>query len=319
MTEFKNDAPYSPPSRRYHASALATERPTLRPPLPTHYRPREALSGEGVGALPNTVIIGAMKCGTTSLHEYLSCHPEVSMSARKETNFFVERQNWSKGLGWYRQHFQERTRVIGEASPNYARYPVFTGVPERMHMVVPGAKLIYCVRDPIKRMLSHYIHSYSLGRENRPLEQALCEPELNPYLLCSSYYYQLEQYLRFFDPKQIRLVVLEELYNDPQGTMQDVFSFLGVDPTFSDESFRSASRTMPAAETRRRSPLKSWMVRKNVRGFYWLERHTPWVFGRPIPKPKLSRELRDELSERLGPDVAALRTFSGLDFSSWSL
>lgn len=321
MTEFKNSPPYALPNRHSQSATRLsqTQLPTLTPPLRPITRPRESLVGEATGALPNTVIIGAMKCGTTSLHEYLSVHPDVSMSALKETNFFVEKQNWSKGLGWYRQHFQERSQVIGEASPNYARYPVFPGVPERMHMVIPDAKFIYCVRDPIKRMLSHYVHSYSLGRENRPLEQALREPENNPYLLCSSYYYQLEQYLEFFDPSQVKLVVLEDLYRKPQETMQDVFSFLGVDPDFKDDSFKAASKTMPAAETRRRSPLKSWMVEHNVRGFYWLERNTPWIFGPAIPKPKLSGELREELSERLGPDVAALRKFSGLEFSSWSL
>lgn len=304
-------------------TSVQLPRPAFAPPLrPTYrptYRPSEALSGEAVGALPNTVIIGAMKCGTTSLHEYLSYHPEVSMSGRKETNFFVQHQNWSKGLGWYRQHFTKRNLVIGEASPNYARFPVFPGVPERMHMVIPDAKLIYCVRDPVKRMLSHYIHSYSLGRENRPLEQALTEPEYNAYLLCSSYYYQLEQYLKYFDPSQIKLVVLEDLYRDPDSTMRGVFEFLGVDGSYNDERFSTPSKTMPPAAVRRRSPLKNWMVRNNVRGFYWLERNAPWLFGSAIPTPKLSVELREALSERLGPDVAALRAFSGLEFEAWKL
>jgi len=212
----------------------------------------------------------------------------------------------------------EANAVVGESSPNYARHPVFPGVPERMHMVVPGAKLIFCVRDPIKRMVSHYVHSYSLGRENRPLEVAFRQRENNPYLLCSSYFYQLEQYLRFYDPGQIKLVVLEDLHKDPEGTLADVFGFLGVDPTYRDPRFLSASKKMPAAGTRRRSPLKSWMVRENIKGFYWLERNVPWIFGRPIPAPKLREELREELREKLEPDVAALRDFSGLTLD-WKL
>lgn len=325
MTEIKRpDNTSQPPApaplrSRSSAQAQAIRAPYLAPPLRPSYRPAPSVAAEAVGALPNTIIIGAMKCGTTSLHDYLSYHPSISMSRRKETNFFVHHQNWSKGLGWYRSHFPEANEVVGESSPNYARFPVFPGVPERMHMVVPGAKLILCVRDPIKRMVSHYIHSYSLGRENRSVEEAFRQRENNPYLLCSRYYYQLEQYLHYFDPSQIKLVVLEELYKNPEGTLQDVFGFLGVDPTYQDSRFASASKKMPAARTRRRSPLKSWMVRRNIKGFYWLERNLPWVYGPPIATPKLSPELRAELGERLGEDVAALRAFSGLKLEGWTL
>ena len=314
MTENRrtDDAVQLPAPRRprLSTSAQAVRVPYYGPSQRPSYRYPRTTTVAAPGALPNTIIIGAMKCGTTSLHDYLSYHPSISMSRRKETNFFVHHQNWSKGLGWYRSHFPEAKAVVGESSPNYARYPVFPGVAERMHRVVPDAKLIMCVRDPIKRMVSHYIHSYSLGRENRPLETAFRQRENNPYLLCSSYFYQLEQYLRFYDPEQIKLVVLEELDQNPAAALTEVFGFLGVDPSYHDERFLSASKKMPAASTRRRSPLKSWIIRKRIKGFYWLERNTPWVFGRPIPKPELSAELREELRERLAPDVAALRDFS---------
>ncbi len=303
---------------------LSTQLPTHRTPLPPltptvrpGTRPTEAVSAQAVGALPNLVIIGAMKCGTTSLHEYLGYHPSISMSRRKEMNFFVHHQNWSKGLGWYRAHFPEAKQVVGEASPNYTRYPVFAGVPERMHMVVPNAKLIFCVRDPIERMVSHYLHAYSLGRENRTVEAAFRQRDNNPYLLCSRYMYQLEQYLPFYDPAQIKLVVLEELYKNPLETLRDIFYFLGVDPSYEDSRFERATAKKPTASSRRRSPLKSWMVRNNVQGFYWTERHLPWLFGKPIPIPKLSADLREGLAEQLGADVAALRRFSGLDLTAW--
>ncbi len=314
MTETKRTDGAAQPSaplrpRPGNAPAPALRAPHYGPPLRPGYRPLRTAAVNAVGPLPNTIIIGAMKCGTTSLHDYLSYHPSISMSRRKETNFFVHHQNWSRGLGWYRSHFSEANAVVGESSPNYARYPVYPGVPERMHRVVPDAKLILCVRDPIKRMVSHYVHSYSLGRENRPLEVAFRQRENNPYLLCSSYFYQLEQYLRFYDADQIKLVVLEDLNRDPLGTLTEVFSFLDVDPTYQDARFLSASKKMPAAATRRRSPLKSWMIRRRIKGFYWLERNAPWVYGRPIPTPELSTGLREELRERLTPDVAALRDF----------
>lgn len=326
MTEIRRDRTdaYSPtidvhPRVSRTSSVIQPHLPPFAPPLQPRYRPAEALTDDAVGATPNTLIIGAMKCGTTSLHEYLSYHPDISMSAQKETNFFVQEQNWSKGLGWYRQNFKPGAKVIGESSPNYARFPIYSGVPERIKLIVPGAKLILCVRDPIKRMLSHYVHSYSVGRENRSLEEALRDERHNPYLLCSQYQYQLEQYLPYFSPAQIKVVVLEDLETKPQETLQSVFEFLDVDSGYTDERFKRASRTMPPAETRRRSPLKSWMVRHRLRGFYWLERNTPWIFGRPISKPKLTPELHAELTEKLAPDVAALRAFSGHDLATWKL
>src|SRR5947208_13622101 len=99
------------------------------------------------GALPNLVVIGAQKCGTSGLHYYLSLHPEISMSKPKELNFFIAERNYPRGLDWYRAHFDPTAKVRGESSPNYTAYPLHVGVPERMHSIVPDAKLLYLVRD----------------------------------------------------------------------------------------------------------------------------------------------------------------------------
>ena len=93
--------------------------------------------GRAGGALPNLVVIGAQKCGTSGLHYHLGLHPEISMSKPKELNFFIEERNWPRGLDWYRAHFDARATVRGESSPNYTAYPQHLGVPERMHSVDP--------------------------------------------------------------------------------------------------------------------------------------------------------------------------------------
>src|SRR6059058_6332030 len=77
----------------------------------------------GRGALPNLIVIGAQKCGTSGLHYYLSLHPEVSMSRPKELNFFIVERNWPRGTEWYAAHFEPRAIVRGESSPNYTAYP----------------------------------------------------------------------------------------------------------------------------------------------------------------------------------------------------
>src|SRR6188508_1581564 len=133
--------------------------------------------------LPNFFIVGAPKAGTTSLYYYLKRHPEVFMSPIKEPNFFAYeetiKQNLyhkEKGVGTleeYKDLFAEangRHKAIGEASVSYLFYPP---VPERIKQMVPDAKIIISLRNPVDRALSHYYMEYKLGYVNVPLEDIL--------------------------------------------------------------------------------------------------------------------------------------------------
>src|SRR5687767_12965591 len=120
-----------------------------------------AQAGEQARGLPNLVVIGAQKCGTSGLHYYLGLHPEISTSEPKELNFFIAERNWPRGLDWYRSRFDGAAKVRVDASPNYSAYPQHTGVPERMADVIPSARLLYMVRDPIDRIAAHWVHNYS--------------------------------------------------------------------------------------------------------------------------------------------------------------
>ena len=91
------------------------------------------------------------------------------MSRQKELNFFIEERNWPRGADWYAGHFDAEAKVRGEASPNYSAFPQHQGVPERMHSVVPDAKLIYMVRDPLERIAAHWVHNYAKRREKGTL------------------------------------------------------------------------------------------------------------------------------------------------------
>ena len=130
--------------------------------------------------LPNFVVIGAMKAGTVSLRHYLDEHPDVFLGRGGtfgEPNFFTAEYNWPRGRGWYESLFDgaDQAAAIGECSPSYTMAPAFGGVPERMAQVVPDARLIYLVRDPIARMRSMYMHQVSAGRERRRAEAALLD------------------------------------------------------------------------------------------------------------------------------------------------
>ena len=199
-----------------------------------------------IGTLPNLIIIGAMKCATTSLHYYLNLHPEISMSKEKELNFFIpqydwyQRGNWHRGVEWYRSHFASTTKIQGESSPNYTYRPFFGGVAERMHAVVPGAKLIYILRDPIERIISQYIHQYAGEKEDRSISEALANFKRNFYISRSLYAMQLEEFLNFFPQSQILVITQEDLQRQRQQTLQTVFRFLNVDPAFYTPKFSRA-------------------------------------------------------------------------------
>src|SRR3954451_85173 len=131
-----------------------------------HRRPHRST---GEGALPNVVVIGGLKCGTTSLHHYLNLHPQIEMSRPKELNFFVAELNWPLGTEWYASHFSRQAPVGVESSPRYTSRPRFEGVAERIRSVLGEVRLIYVVRGPIDRMLSHYLHNVGGGYEHRAL------------------------------------------------------------------------------------------------------------------------------------------------------
>ena len=177
--------------------------------------------------LPDFIIIGAMKCGTSSLYRYIASHREIICSSTKETDFFNNTSNFNQGIDWYQSFFQGEGKFCFEASPNYTKRDKYPHVPERMHSVLPKIKLIYLVRDPIKRVISHYIHNYSNGREWRSLSEAVQEAN-NKYIQTSKYFFQIEAFLEYYSDQQLFILELEQLNKNPANTLNDVFQFLEI-------------------------------------------------------------------------------------------
>jgi hypothetical protein len=276
--------------------------------------------------LPNLIIIGGMKCGTTSLHYYLDRHPEIGMSKRKEVDFFVEQYNWHKGVDWYQSHFRGKAKIYGEASPHYTNYPAFPKVAKRMHELVPDAKLIYLVRDPISRMISQYVHMYADDWEDRPIEEALSDFEGRSYLSRSLYYMQLEQYLQHYPPSQILVVSTEDLRDRRRQTLVSIFEFLGVDPNF--YSWHYERRLNDAKPRRRKTATGQWLAKtppgkllqRVHSGIRWyVEPIVYRPFSHPIERPYLSEQFRRKLAGMLAEDANRLRNFTGNDFKSWNI
>jgi hypothetical protein len=275
--------------------------------------------------LPNLLVIGAMKCGTTSLHRYLALHPEVWMSDPKELRFFVERGNWHRGVGWYEGCFPVDAPIRGEASPWYTAHPIHRGVPERIASLLPDVKLVYLVRDPIERLLSHYAMERRLGWARRPLHEALGDLGASRFVAPSRYWTQLEQYLHHFTPGQMLVVDQHDLLHERAAALRRVFAFLEVDEDFTSPAFTAVHSARPTRRRRRPAAVVARRVTQAVgeRRSYRLSRSVPRPLARALTAPMeplgLDDDLRTRLSEHFAGEVARLREFTGQDFSSWSV
>lgn len=183
---------------------------------------------------PNLFIIGAMKSGTTSLHEYLNTHPQIAMSSEKEPGYFVKELSLHKGEDWYLNLFDgdECYQYVGESSTHYTKLPIYRGVPERLHQFNPSARLIYIMRNPFDRVVSHYWHNVRdvhHGGELRPLLTAVQEDP--QYLAFGDYATQLEPYINLFGNDAIFTLTFEALTEDPQREVHRIYRWLDLPPS----------------------------------------------------------------------------------------
>jgi hypothetical protein len=267
-------------------------------------------------------VIGAQKCGTSGLHYYLGLHSEIAMSRPKELNFFIRERNWDRGIDWYRRHFDPRSRVRGESSPNYTTYPHHQGIPERMHRVVPDVKLILLVRDPIERIAAQWVHNYAKRREKGDLAATLAHPETT-YLLRSRYHMQLSRFLEHYALSQVLVLDQDDLRHRRRQTLRRVFEFLGVDPEFEHPGF---GREQHLTERKYRGTrlgldLGRWLA---ARGYQPRRLKGLWVlatrpFRRPIERPRVREALAPDVIELLHEDAERLRELTGRDFAHWSV
>jgi hypothetical protein len=273
--------------------------------------------------IANLLIIGAQKCGTTSLHEYLDAHPAISMSEEKEPNFFS--WHFERGVDWYGRLWSEDAQVLGESSTNYTAHPVFPGVPERIRAVAPDARLIYLVRDPVDRMVSHYAHGYLTGLFHKPADELLRNPEIGETDLVwrGQYAMQLERFLEHFPAEQILVIDQRDLLRERRETLRRVFAFAGVDehfwtPEFEVRHFESDKSWRPRGVLSRSRRLNAAVLSTYdlPRPFGGAARR---LLARPVSKPRVDAGLRSRLAEHFRADAARLRELTGLKLGHWSV
>ena len=195
-------------------------------------RPAARVAGETeTGALPDFVIIGGKKCGTTFLYHLLTQHPLVERAAGKEVHFF--NRSFDEGIDWYRRCFPPprwtdgRRSISGEATPEYLTHPL---APERMAEVIPQARLIALLRNPVDRAYSDYQQVARKRRDAPTLEEAIDHDSLydarSKFLLRSVYVDHLRRWSEFFSQEQMLVLKSEDFFEHPVGTLKVVHNFL---------------------------------------------------------------------------------------------
>jgi Sulfotransferase family len=191
---------------------------------------------------PSLFLIGAMKSGTTTLHELLARHPQLAMCEPKEPCYFIDPKTlasvwpemWRKGF-WkeeaaYLSLFPAKpgAQVLGESSTDYSKRPLIDGVVERIAAYSPQPRFVYIMRDPVERTISHYWHMVELRGELRaPLDAIVQEPH---YTDVSHYAFQLAPYIERFGSSSVLALTFEALKSDPQAVVAEVCRWLGLDP-----------------------------------------------------------------------------------------
>lgn len=200
--------------------------------------------------LPQFLILGAQRSGTTTLYKWIMQHPQILPGTEKEIHFFD--RNFQNGVSWYRLHFPTlrqlgSDRITGEATPYYLFHP---RAPERIRRVLPDVKMIALLRNPVERAVSHYFREVHLEHEDRPIEKALLmeesrlQPELEKmrkdefyfseihhqksYKTRGLYAEQLKRYFDFFGREQLLVLSSEEYFADPEKALHVIFSFLEI-------------------------------------------------------------------------------------------
>ncbi len=189
------------------------------------------------GFPPGVFIIGSQKSGTTQLASLLDQHPDICVARSKEPDIYS--RFWSKGLDAFKDEFSDTNAICLDASTSYTSaclpkyFPQdegvesnFNGVVEHIYSVVPNARFIYIMRDPVNRTFSAYWHQVRAGSETRSFKEAIKEDTY--YLRTSHYFGQIELYLERFSKSQFLFLTFEEFIKNPYETARACFTFLGL-------------------------------------------------------------------------------------------
>ncbi|MDY7012962.1 MAG: sulfotransferase [Cyanobacteriota bacterium] len=279
---------------------------------------------------PDFIVIGAGKCGTTSLHNYLAQHPQLYICPQKETYFFLEESHRAKFKAYgaitepekYYALFENvpEGSKIGEISTNYYAHPKSA---ELIKEALPEVKIVKILRDPANRAFSSYQMLVRGGHEKRQFETLISEND--KYVKRGFYYRQLLPYLEVFDRDRLKILFFEDLCNNPIQFMQNLFEYLEVDPQFiPDMKKRGREGGLPKNAAFHKLLTKKNPVRETVATVLKLfvpeekrQKIRSSMVKKNIAKAKLSPESRKKLIDLYRNDILQLQSWVGRDLSAW--
>lgn len=294
-------------------SILKTGKPYARACLNFPLRTYRIMTNK-LRVLPDFLIIGGERCGTSSLYYYLTEHPGITSASMKETHFFDE--NFAEGLAWYRAQFPssvykqyvnkvlKQSFLTGEGTPYYLLYP---HAPKRTFELVPEIKLIALLRNPVDRAYSKYWIELMAGFETWSFEDAIKSEQKRlagelekmvqdenyyshsyrhfSYLTRGIYVDQLQNWMRYFPREQILILKSEDLYSNPATVVKQTLQFLDVKNIKLNKEFKNYRR-----------PSKKGYRNKSI-------------------PPKMDPQMRERLIDYFRPHNARLYDFLGVDFA----
>lgn len=277
--------------------------------------------------LPNFLICGIQRGGTTSLYQYLRAHPDIFMAPVKEINFF--NINYQRGRVWYEAHFAANCgeRAVGEASPLYMWDPE---VPQRIAGLIPTARLIFVLRNPIERAYSNYWFNVSRGGQNpnQSFSEAIrAEDGYRRYITKGFYYEQTVRFLRCFDPTQLYIIISEDLRSKPLDEVRRCFQFLGIDTDYAPNIHLLYNITLvPRNVLSSRlyglwSPLRERLLPMTPKAIRDVTRDVRTTIHRllflPQEQPPMKYEDRHYLEEVYNKQNDLLSDYLGRDLTFW--
>lgn len=271
--------------------------------------------------LPNLLIIGAMKSGTSSLHDYLNLHPDIFMSDPKEIHYYADGIYDLKDKGWYTSFFETDKKIAGTTPQSYTKChnKYYKNIPQRIFKDTPDVKLIYIVRDPIERYASHILESYHCDNA----ADVKYSKESGNYIKTSMYAMQLKAYLEYFSLDQIHILSLEDLQKDKLGELNKIFKFLNIS-TLEDKSifdFKTNTAEMKGVP----AVIKRKFFIRVVSKFFpdlaeQLARSlTDKFYTKLLKKPILSESEVEQIRDQLKTDIEEFRLITGKAFNQWKI
>ena len=292
--------------------------------------------------IPDFFLVGAPKCGSTSLDDYLKQHPQIFMAPHKESyhfatdflspgNFYFSRENYLKMFECWDQE-----KIAGESSVLYLASKVAA---KNIHDFNPQAKIVALFREPVSMIDSYHSQLVFVGvqketdlmralelqeADSRGLIEGAGQRLLPKYLDLIQFGTQLQRYIEFFGVERVHVILFEDLKNNPEGIYRDLVRFLDVDEDFIPEFKILNSQKMPRSYLASRlienlTPLGHWLGRKGVS--FDLLAHIKQRLKKTnsllVPRPPLDNETKLQIRDSARPEVNRLQEMIGRDLQHW--